>query len=256
MGGITLTGAGTISDGESLTGWFGDTFELEPDIKVQGSNSVACSQTLRGINSLGYTAGGIDLSGAHIRLYWNIAYVAYIAAANPVSVYLSDGSNQDNFTYFTASSDYAGGWVDLVVACNATNFPTVNLQNIQSVGIDVDTPTKPRNVPQNCWLDNWRYSNNAVIFSDAAEPMSLGAAAEADAAQVAGILTESDGVIFAIGGVFLGDDSNGLNFVSVNEALIFPDRFVDPSLYTLSAGGAATIDIDVGLIIGATQTTQ
>ena len=256
MGGITLTQAGSISDAESLTGWFGDTFELEPDIKVQGANSVACAQTLRGINSLGYTAGGINLDGAHIRLYWNIAYVAYIAPTNPVSVYLSDGTNQANFVYFAASSEYAGGWVDLVVACNATNFPGVNLGNVQTIGIDVDTPTKPRNLPQNCWLDNWRYSNNAVVFSTSGEAMSFADAAADDATQVAGILTESDGVIFAIGGVYLGDNTNAVNFVSSNEALIFPDRFVDASLYVFSAGGTAGVDIDISGLVCKTVGTN
>lgn len=258
MGGIALTQAGVIDNGDQVTNWVGDTFSQEPDIKVEGLGSVSCAQTQNGLNTLGVTTS-LNLSGRHVRLYWNVAYVAYFAPTNPVAVYLSDGSNKDVFTYFTASSDYAGGWVDLVVACNATNFPTVNLAAITEVGVDVTTAAKPRNVPANCWLDNWRYSNDAVLFSSAAEPVSLADAAADDALQVAGILTDTDGVIFAVGGVFLGNDSNALNFVSVNETLVFPDRYVDPSLYTLSAGGAATIDIDVsGLVcktVGANKAT-
>ena len=54
-----------IADGESITGWSGDTFELEPNIKKQGDNSVACAQTTNGNNDTIFTkaSGSWDFSG-------------------------------------------------------------------------------------------------------------------------------------------------------------------------------------------------
>ena len=49
---LTLTGSGTISAAESTTNWVGDTFSLEPDIKVEGGNSIACTQTNSGTNDI------------------------------------------------------------------------------------------------------------------------------------------------------------------------------------------------------------
>ena len=51
----TLTTTGNITvidDGESTANWVGDSFSLDPDIKVAGSNSVSCALTTNGVNEI------------------------------------------------------------------------------------------------------------------------------------------------------------------------------------------------------------
>ena len=237
-----------ISYAESTTNWTGDTFSLEPDIKVQGSNSVSCAQTNNGNNDL-YYAGSWDLSSTHIRLYWNISYVGDLSTTNPVQVFLSDGTNTDYVTYFSSNADYSGGWVDMVL--DTALFTTVTLTSITQVGIRVVTASKPRNVPANAWLDNWRYSNNLVITSTTTESVSFTDAAAADASSVYGILKTVDGVVFAFGEVVLGGSgSENANIVSSNEVIVFGDREVTSSLYKLKTQqGTGNTDIDIdGLV--------
>jgi len=245
---LTLTGSGTISAAESTTNWVGDTFSLEPDIKVEGGNSIACTQTNSGTNDINFS-GSWNLSGTHIRLYWNITYVGNLSATNPVQVFISDGSNTDYVTYFTSNSQYAGGWVDLIV--NTSLFTTVNLASITSVGVRVNTGTKPRNVPANAWFDNWRYSNGYEIYSTTTEAVSFQDAANSDATNVYGILKTVDGVLFATGEILLGKTTSAnANIVSSNETIVFANRLVTSSLYKLKTQkGSGNTDINISGLV-------
>lgn len=244
MASIALTSNGVISDAESVTNWTGDTFSLEPDIKVEGSNSVSCAQTNNGNNDL-YYAGSFSLSGTHIRLYWNCTYVGNFDPTNPVQVFLSDGTNTDYVTYFASNSDYGGGWADLIV--DTALFTTVNLASITQVGIRVVTASKPRNQPANVYLDNWRYFNGIEITSTTTEAVDLNDAYVLDAASVYGAIKLIDGVFFCPAEILLGSTgSANLNFVSSNETVIFPDRQVTSSLYKLKTQeGTGNTDIDI-----------
>lgn len=244
MGALTLTSSGGIADGESVTNWVGDTFSLEPDLKVEGSNSVACTQTNNGTNDI-YFSGSWDLSNKHIRLFWNITYVGNMSATDPVEVFLYDGTTTEYITYFAANTDYAGGWVDLLV--DTELFTTLTLTSITQVGIRVNTSTKPRNVPGNCWVDNWRYSNGMQIYSSTTEAVSFKDAADLDATSVYGVLSDIDGVLFAAGEIVLGmTGSQNANIVSVNETIVFPDRQVATTLYKLKTQeGTGNTDIDI-----------
>ena len=236
---IAPTNYQVVDDAEAVTNWQNDTFSLEPDIKVEGANSVSCAQTVNGQNDL-WVSGTFNLTNAHLRLFWNNSYVAYFAATNPVEIRLGDGTNTDFQTYFAASSDYTGGWVDLVMVADATNFPTVNLAAITEVGVRVNTASKPRNVPANQWCDNWRVIDGLQITGTS----DFNAAAVLDAASVYGVLNEVDGVLFAVGELLI---TSGCNFTSSNETLVFPDRFVATALYRLVADGNSDVDIS-GLV--------
>lgn len=246
---LTQLNAGVISDAESVTGWTGDSFSLEPDIKVEGANSVSCAQTLNGLNQLAYENGTYNLQDKIIRLYWNTAYVAYFNLTDPVRVRLGDGSNEASFIYFTQSSDYAGGWVDLVVTADASRFPGVNLSAVTKVGVDVLTGSKPRNVPANCWVDNWRFSDGAELTGTG---MDFAQGAADDAAQVAGVLTDLDGIVFAIGRVQLGSPCT---FTSINETLVYPDRYVATTANSL-AGSGASLELDISGLVCKTVGTN
>jgi len=72
MATATLSSVPTIiSTAESVTNWGGDTFSLEPDIKVQGSNSVACTQTNKGTNDVYYSGSWNFSTDVHLRLWFN-----------------------------------------------------------------------------------------------------------------------------------------------------------------------------------------
>jgi len=248
MAALALTSGGVISLAESTTGWTGDSFSLEPDIKVEGSNSVSAGQTNSGANDI-YFAGTFNLSGTHIRLFWNISYVGNMSATNPVQVFLSDGANTDYVTYFTASSEYAGGWVDLIV--DTALFTTVNLASISQVGVRVNTASKPRNVPANAWFDNWRYSNGVEIYSTTTEAVSFNDAVTQDVANAYGVLKKIDGIIFVPGEIILGrTTADNANIVSTNETIVFPDRLVTSNLYKISTQqGTGATDIDISGLV-------
>jgi len=220
-----------ISYAESTTGWTGDSFSLEPDIKVQGSNSVACTQTATGNNDL-YFAGSFNLTNYHLRLAINFSYIGNLSTTDPLQVFLSDGTNTDYFVYYPDNTYYSGGWVDLVI--DTALFTTVSLSTITQVGIRIVTATKPRNVPANMWCDNWRAANSLTITSITTETVSFSQAAALDKTNVYNILSNVDGVIFCSGELYLGSTgSSNANIYSVNEQLVFTDRFVNSSLYKI-----------------------
>ena len=62
---VTTGNITVIDDGESTANWVGDTFSLDPDIKVAGSNSVSCALTNNGVNEI-YVSGTFNCLGANI----------------------------------------------------------------------------------------------------------------------------------------------------------------------------------------------
>lgn len=238
---------GTISLCNATTGWTGDTFVLDPDIKTEGTNSVTCALTNNGNNDI-YNAGTWDLSSTHLRLSINISFIAYLTASNPIQIYLHDGTNTDYVTVVASNTDYSGGWIDVIV--DTALFTTVTLSTITQVGARFITSSKPRNII-NTWVDNWRYSNGYSITSATTESVSFTQVATEDATNPYGVLVNIDDVLFATGELLLGSTgSANLNLVSSNEQIVFPDRLVTSALYKLKTQqGTGNTDIDIkGLV--------
>jgi len=247
---ITTTNYLVIDKAESISAWSNETYSLEPDIKVEGGNSVACSQTQRGLNDI-WVSGSFNLLNKHVRLYWNTAFVAYFELTNPVYVSLGDGTNNDYALYFAQSSEYGGGWVDLTVAASAANFPTVNLSAIQEVGVRVVTAAKPRNVPANAWFDNWRAVDGLTVGTTGGTQANFQSVHDLDALDVNGVINKVDGVFFLAGEILL---SGTCDFNSVNETVVFPERNVLSTLYKLSGGGASVDASIQGMVLKAVNT--
>lgn len=248
---VTPTGLTVISDAESVTGWTNDTFSLEPDIKVEGANSVSCAQTQNGINDAWYAGGPWNLSNQMVRMFWNCAYIGYFASTNPVQILLGDGSNTDFFTYFPATGEYTGGWVDLTFLADSSRFPTVNLSAITQVGVRVNTGAKPRNVPANVWYDHFRANNGVSITPSGAATTNYTEAAAADAVYTTasgvgplGSLVEFGGVIFCSGSITVAGDFN-----SQNETLVYPDTYAGNNVNVWSISTAATDAVINGLVV-------
>lgn len=248
------SGLTEISYAESVTNWAGDTFNLEPDIKVQGSNSVYCAATNNGNNDQ-YYAASFNLTSTHIRLFVNFAYLAYFSSTNPIQVWVTDGTNTDYVVMYADNTTYGGGWVDLIV--DTALFTTVTIASITQVGVRVVTSSKPRNVT-NTWLDNWRYGDGLEIISTTTEAVSFQDAADIDRTNAYYILNDIDGVLFCTGELILGDEvgSSNLNLVSSNETIVFPDRKVSSTLYKLKGvADTGTTDIDITGLVCKTEGT-
>lgn len=239
-----------ISTAESVTGWSGDSFVLEPDIKVEGSNSVAVIQTANGTNTVTYS-GSWDMTGSHVRLYMNSAIVAPYGAteaSNGIEIVITSGGGTGRWTV-SGSDTYKGGWQDFIV--NTASIPTsgsINPATVTSVSIVINTNSKPRN-STNGWYDNWRFGNGLTINSSASEEINFQDVADADvlSTNAWGILQDTDGVLFGKGKLTLGSTGSlNCNLVSIGETIYFINRNVSSTLYALvTQEGTGATDIDI-----------
>lgn len=237
----------TLDLAEATTDWNGDTFALEPDIKVQGNNSVACAQTNNGANDIycdGFTAA--DLSTVHLRLWFNISFVANLSSTNPIQVYISDGTNT---AYWAIdASAYAGGWEQAVIYTG--NTPTSGTKptgNSTRVGMLFTTSSKPRNVPANTWVDAWYYGDGYTITGGTSgDEIDWSHVAALDKIEAYGIVARQDDVYFFAGDVTMGNGATTTYFKS-GQKIQFKDLPVLSTLYGVTfAGSACNIDIAGG----------
>lgn len=238
----------TISLAESTTGWTGDSFSLEPDVKVQGGNSVACAMTNNGNNEIYYTGfTAADLSTVHLRLWFNISFVSYLATTDQIQVFISDGTNTAYWT-IQDPSDYAGGWSQAVVYTG--NTPTSGTKptgNSTRVGMRFVTASKPRNVPANAWFDAWYYGDGyTVTGGTSGDEIDLSHIAALDKTEAYGIVESLEDIYFLAGDVTIGSGATTTYFSS-GQKVQFKDLPVLSTLYSVTfAGSACNIDIAGG----------
>jgi hypothetical protein len=228
--------------------FLGDSFSANPDIKVEGDNSQECALTASGANDV-YVSGTWNIQNKHLRLYINLAFLAYIhnIASDGIQVYASDGTNTAYWTLEGADT-YSGGWLDLILDIESTpTSGSVNSASVTSVGLRVNTNAKPRNVPANTWLDNWRFGNGLTINSTTSEQIDF-----YDVAVEDGLLSNKYNILalikeemFAHGELILGDTgSKNCNLYSVNEQITFANEVVSSTLYKIkSQQGTGVTDI-------------
>jgi hypothetical protein len=257
MATAVLSGVPTIiNDAESVTGWVGDTFSLEPDIKVQGSNSVACVMTSNGTNDA-WVTGTWDFSGGglgeqHLRLWFNMTFVGNLSPTDPIQIFLSDGTNTAYYTW-TKGSSYAGGWTQAVVFTgNTPTSGTVNKAAITSIGMRFNTSTKPRNVPANIWFDAWRYGEGfTVTGGTSGDELNWSHLASVDKTNAYGIVTNIDGVYFVKGSVEIGNGVSTTYFKPSNQICQFTDEQVSTSLYKIQFTDTASKLTNINIRGGA-----
>ncbi len=228
-----------LDNAESTSDWNGDTFDLEPDIKVQGSNSISCAMTNNGNNDVyvdGFTAA--DLSTEHIRLWFNSAFVAYFSATNPIQVFISDGSNT---AYWAIdASTYAGGWSQAVIYTG--NTPTSGTKptgNSTRVGLRFVTSSKPRNVPANAWFDAWTYGDGfTVTGGTSGDEIDWSHIAAEDKIEAYNIVSKVGGVYFLTGDIQIGNGTSTTYFKDEGQIGVFQDLPVLSSLYEVRFEGS------------------
>jgi len=244
MATVTLGGTPTTIDlAEAITNWGGDTFLLEPDIKVQGSNSVACAMTATGNND-GYVTGTWDFSGTglgdqHLRLWFNISFIGNLSATNPIQIFLYDGTNTA-FYYWDKAASYSGGWAQAVIYTgNSPDSGSVTKSSITRIGMRFVTSSKPRNVPANAWFDAWRYGDGYYATGGTSgDEIDLDLIAADDLTNAYGIVTKVDGNYSVRGDLQIGNGSTTTWFKSDGDLVTYAIEQVNAGLYKFHGNGA------------------
>ena len=251
MATAALTNTPTVIDNaEATTNWNGDTFSLEPDIKVQGNNSIACAQTSTGNNEVFVDGLSFDASAVHLRLWFNISYIGNLSGTNPCQLFISDGTNTAYYDYDI--STYAGGWRQAVVYTGNTPLSgTKPTGNTTEVGIRFVTASKPRNVPANAWYDAWTYGDGyTVTGGTSGDEIDWSHIASVDSTNAFGIVEEINSVFFLAGEITIGDGISTTYFKPVNKIAVFKDLDVLSTLYQLiffdDASALTNIEIATG----------
>ncbi|MHA1198089.1 MAG: hypothetical protein ACTSQF_01845 [Candidatus Heimdallarchaeaceae archaeon] len=254
MATAVLTNTPTIingcNDATDEGNWNGDTFTLEPDIKVEGANSIACAQTNNGVNDI-YVSGTWDLTGGeHLRLWVNSSYVgAYgdIESNNGMQIFISDGTNTAYWTV-GGSDTYGGGWVQFVTYTGGTpTSGTVPTGNSTQIGFRINTTAKPRNVPANMWVDQWIYGDGYTITGGTSgDEIDWSYVSAIDKTNAYGIVTRIDDIYFFAGDVIVGNGATTTYFNS-GQKIQFKDLPVLSTLYSVTfEGSACNVDIAGG----------
>ncbi len=251
MATVTLTNTPIIIDNaESTSNWGGDSFSLDPDVKVQGSNSVSCAQTNNGSNDV-YVSGTWDFSSeVHLRLWINLAYIPQIAtkANNGIQIFLYDGSNTAYYT-IDGSDTYSGGWKQLVLYTgNTPTSGSVTKSSITRIGVRVNTTSKPRNLT-NAWYDMWAYGDGyTVTGGTSGDEINWSSIASVDSNSAYGIVNEVDGVIFVSGRINIGNGPTTTYFKDEGEIVVYKDLLVNSTLYgIIFQGSSCNVSIDGGV---------
>lgn len=245
----------TIHLFESTTGVAGDSFTLEPDDKVQGGNSVACAQTGTGANDV-YVTGTWDFSTAvHLRMYFKntmIGTYGQTEANDGLQIFLSDGTNTAYYTLGGADT-YKGGWQQLVLDTATTpTSGTITLSSVTSIGIRINTHSKPRNVPANMWLDAWYYGDGyTVTGGTSGDEIDWSHIAALDAVEAYNIVARLEDNYFLTGDIKIGNGATTTYFKS-GQKVTFTDKVVDSTLYSvLFQGSACNVAISGGSYFAA-----
>ena len=235
-----------ISTAESTTGWTGDTFSLEPDIKIAGGNSVACAMTPNAGNTqeiyyTGFTAA--DLSAVHLRLWFNITFIGNLGVTNPVQAFISDGT--DSAYWDIDVTEYAGGWKQVVVYTGNTVLSgTRPAGNSTRVGLSFTVATKPRNVPANAWFDAWYYGDGyTATGGTVGDEINLTEISIVDAVTGYGVAIKDTktNVIALSGEIQIGSASAASTVYSEeNSTLAFINADTSVDLYALNFTGSVT----------------
>jgi len=238
----------TITLCESITGWTGDTFVLDSDIKVQGGNSVSCAMTNNGTNTIAY-ATSFAATNQHIRIWVNLTFVSNIDVIANDGIQISVVSGAGTALYTVGGRDtYGGGWKQFVIYTG--NTPTSGSTpsgTCTSVGLQVNTTSKPRNQPANCYVDAIYYGDGfTVTGGTSGDEIDWSHVAALDAIEAYGVVTRLDDVYFLAGDVTIGSGATATWFKS-GQKVQFKDLDVSSTLYSVSfAGSGCNVDISGG----------
>jgi hypothetical protein len=213
MATAVLTNTPTIiTTCESITGWSGDTFILDAGVKVQGSNSVSCAMTNNGVNNIQFATssapgGQFAVTNIHIRFWFYLEFIGNIStlANDGIQVEIVSGSGTALYT-ISGRDVYDGGFVQAVIYTGDTpTTGSIPSGTCTAVGLTVNTDTKPRNVPSNCYVDAFYFGDGyTVTGGTSGDEIDWSHIAALDLVERYGIVTDKDGIYFLAGDVTIG----------------------------------------------------
>jgi hypothetical protein len=213
MATAVLTNTPTIiTTCESITGWSGDTFILDAGVFVQGSNSVSCAMTSTGANNIQFATssapgGQFAVTNIHIRFWFYLEFIGDISilANDGIQVEIVSGSGTALYT-ISGRDVYDGGFVQAVIYTGDTpTTGSIPSGTCTAVGLTVNTDTKPRNVPSNCYIDAMYFGDGyTVTGGTSGDEIDWSHIAALDLIERYGIVTNIDDIYFLAGEVTIG----------------------------------------------------
>ena len=243
-----------ISLCESTTGWSGDTFSLNTDFPKQGTNAVSCAMTNNGTNNIQYATsnspgGTFAATNIHIRLWINLAFVGNIDTTTNDGIQVQVVSGAGTALYTVGGSDtYNGGWVQLVIYTGDTpTTGSVPSGTCTAVGLTVNTTSKPRNQPANCYVDAWYFGDGYTVTGGTdGDEIDWSHRAALDLVEAYGIVERVEDIYFLKGAVAICNSATTTWFKS-GQKVQFANIDVSSTLYNVTfAGTGCRVDITGG----------
>lgn len=257
---LTLLNHTELHDADTTTGWTGPTIALEPDLKVEGSNSMSAKMR-NDLGSMYYDAGGAPVTavGKTFRGWFNTVNLAYMDTETNggYEMLAYDGTTNEYKTMF-GSDTYFGGWFYQVISMDL--FTTLTLANVDRWGLRVNHTASARNVVT-LWIDVFRYLDGySMTGGTSGDKIRLDDIATADRGTTTlygyGVLQETDSVYFCTGEMQFGTGATTTYFEIDGQVLVFVDKPVSAGLYGLSGVGSGTNVAIASAVIRSGGTTD
>jgi len=250
----TLTNTPTpINNADSVTGWTGEG-GLEPDIKVEGTNSVFATLRSDGA-SLSYDSANFTGTGQHVRGWLQFTSLGDLD-------FFEMNLNNAFWNIFRGATSglpipqYRGGWFYAIIDFDSTPNTGTKTNPVTSVGYRFQRTGQPRNVV-NCYADVLYYGDGyTATGGTSGDPITFATIADVDVVSAYGIVQSIRDTNFLFGAVTIGNGATATYMTVENEAVIFADAPVASDLYWITAtGSGCTFDATNSLFKGnAAQT--
>jgi hypothetical protein len=230
----------TINACNTVSGWSGDTFVLDPDFKKEGSNCVSCQSTTNGVNRITCSVANVTLGTEHIRFWFASTMTGFYeagAAALQLEVVHTGGTAIWNID---PTRVYAGGWLNVVIYGGSTidSGTAIGGNTCSSISIVQNTSSKPRGT-LNTFVDYVRYGDGIIATGGTSgDEIDLAGIVAQDIVNGYGVLEVIDGVYFAKGIIQIGNGATTTWFEDLGEVMVFSDQPVLSTLYELIFTGA------------------
>ena len=253
----------TADDGETGVSYTGAiTGTYDPDIKQQGTDSVAAILRGNGDTVYGTLTTSISITNQHIRCWINNIGTAQIQtkANGGLQLTIGDGTNTALWNLL-GSDNYAGGWYNAVVDFASTpSQGTKPTGNCDEFGWEWNQTQNPAN-KTNTWMDYFRYGDGYYATGGTSgDEIGFTEINSVDVTNGYGILLENEGVFFGYGALTVGNGATTTWFEVDGDVLVFSDQeFVGVGLYkivTTGSGCTATFNQCVLKSGGSTEATR
>lgn len=233
----------SIDPADSSGAWSGRSLGVDPDIKVEGLNSVTANLDAEN-DQLTYNSASFSRTGQHFRGW--IQHTA-LTELNYIEFLISDGANTAYWEIFRGASyngtvnppQYRGGWFYTLIDMDSTpDTGTLPTGTITQVGWRYNRVANPRNVT-NTYVDALYYgAGYTATGGTSGDPITFTTIYEAEVSSAYGVIQNIRDVSFLFGEITVGSGTTPTYMTVANEAVIFADAPVSATLYGIVATGS------------------